>query len=269
MPAGKQPTLSQAQHWMQSALVGRDGPAPGAAPEQLVNPSSRLTAARHLAIYRQSYVARLRECMKNQFSALAYALGGELFQMFADQYLDAYPSGSYTLNDLGERFPAFLEETRPDAGQQEKESWVDFIIQLAQFEYALSVIFDAHSDDEPRPATLSTPDDRLRLAPLLRLFRHRHPVCRYYLDVTRDRKPELPPEGESYCAVTRNDYRLSLLEIKPAQYYFLDRLSEGDSVAQAKAHFVSHYGFDAQRLDGAWTHWKDSFISSGFFRESD
>ena len=207
--------------------------------------------------------------MKNQFSALAYALGEELFQMFADQYLEAYPSGSYTLNDLGERFPAFLEETRPDAGRQDKESWVDFIIQLAQFEYALSVIFDAHSDDEPRPATESTPDDKLKLAPLLRLFRHRHPVCRYHLDVTRNQQPELPPEQESYCAVTRNDYRLTLLEIKPAQYYFLDRLAKGDSITKAKEHFVTDYGFDSRQLDDAWTHWRTAFIASGFFRESD
>ena len=269
MPSGNQPTLSQTQRRMQSLLVRRGERVPPAAAEHLVNASSRLTAARHLAIYRQSYIARLRECMKNQFSALAHALGEELFQMFADQYLDAHPSDSYTLGDLGARFPAFLEETRPDAGRPEKESWIDFIIQLAQFEYDLSVIFDAHSDEHFTPATDSTPDDRLKLAPLLRLFRHRYPVCRYYLDVTRRRNPGLPPEEESYSAVTRNDYRLSLLEIKPAKYYFLDRLAIGDCVAQAKAHFVSHYGFDARRLDDAWAHWKNAFVASGFFRESD
>ncbi|HEX8709385.1 MAG TPA: DNA-binding domain-containing protein [Pyrinomonadaceae bacterium] len=192
MSTGKQFTLAQMQHWMQSLLIQPNGQGAAANPEHLINESSGLSAARYLNIYRQSYLARLRECMKNQFSALAYALGEELFQMFADQYLNAYPSGSYTLNDLGRRFPDFLAETRPDAGQEEKELWIDFIIQLAHFEYSLSLIFDEHSDEESRPATEATPDHRLKLAPLLRLFYHRYPICRYYLDVTRKKEPEFP-----------------------------------------------------------------------------
>ena len=264
MSTDKQFTLAQMQNWMQAVLIHKNGQIQGATPEYLINESSRLTAARHLNIYRQSYIARLRECMKNQFSALAYALGEELFQMFADQYLDAYPSGSYTLNDLGRRFPDFLEATRPDAGQEEKELWIDFIIELAQFEYTLSLIFDEHSDEEIKPATEATPDETLKLAPLCRLFHHRYPICRYYLDVTRKKKPELPFEEDSYSVVARNNYRLSLLEIKPAQYYFLEILAKGDSIAKAKEYFVNNYGFDAKRLDNAWKRWRKSFITAGF-----
>ena len=269
MSSGKQFTLAQMQNWMQSVLIQQNGQRLSANPEYLINESTRLTAARHLNIYRQSYIARLRECMKNQFSALAYALGEELFQMFADQYLDAYPSDSYTLNELGKRFPDFLEETRPDARQEEKESWIDFMIQLAHFEYTLSLIFDEHSDEETKPATESTPDEKLKLAPLFRLFYHRYPVCRYYLEVTRKKEPELPLEEDSYAAVTRNNYRLSLLEIKPAQYHFLEMLVKGDSIAKAKEYFVKIYGFDAKRLDNAWKRWRESFITAGFFYASD
>ena len=265
MSAGKQFTLAQIQNWMQAALVQQDGRAASVNPETLVNESGRLTAARHLHIYRYSYVARLRECMKSQFSALAYALGEELFQMFADQYLDAYPSDSYTLNELGRRFPRFLQETRPDGGQEAKEPWVDFIIQLAHFEYTLSVIFDAHCDEDARPANESTPDENLRLNPLLRLFHHPYPVCRYYLDVTRKKEPELPLPEESYCAVTRNNYRLSLLEINPAQYHFLEILAVENSVARAREQFVGRYGFDAVRLDDVWRTWREAFITAGFF----
>jgi hypothetical protein len=259
-------TLAQIQNWMQSALVGQDSPAPSLMPEEFINESSRLTAARHLNIYRQSYIARLRECMKNQFSALAFALGEDLFQMFADQYLDAYPSASYTLNDLGKKFPDFLEETRPDAEAPEKEEWVDFIIELARFEYQLSLIFDAPSDEDFRPANESTPDEALKPAPLFYIFHHRHPVAGYYLDVTQKKAPELPFEEESFCAVTRNDYRLGLTKLKPAQYYFLERLIKGESVAQAKEFFVNNYGFDAEKLDAVWKEWRKNFIASGFFR---
>jgi len=257
-------TLAQMQNWMQSALLRHDSQTPTENPESHINESSRLTAAQHLNIYRQSYVARLRECMKNQFSALAHALGEKLFQMFADQYLDAYPSASYTLNRLGAKFPDFLEETRPDGA--EKEEWIDFIIELARFEYTLSMIFDEHAEEKTNPATESTPDEALKLAPVFRLFRHRHPVCRYYLDVVNKKSPELPFEEETFCAVTRNAYRLSLLEIKPAQYFFLERIVQGDSVGQAKEHFVNIYNFDAEKLGDAWKHWRKNFIAAGFFR---
>jgi len=260
----KQFSLAQIESWMQSALVRQDLPVQSASPETFVNDSSRLTAARHLNIYRQSYIARLRDCMKNQFSALSFALGEELFQMFADQFLDAHPSDSYTLSELGRKFPDFLEETRPDASDEEKESWIDFMIELARFEYALSLIFEAF-EKETTPADEATPDEKLVCAPLLQIFYHRYPVCRYYLDVTRKNGPELPFEEDSYCAVTRNDYRLSLVEIKPAQYHFLERLLNGDSPREAKGFFVREYGFDAKKLDKAWKIWRKNFISAGFF----
>ncbi|MET0752333.1 MAG: DNA-binding domain-containing protein [Pyrinomonadaceae bacterium] len=267
MSEGKQFTLTQIQNWMQSALVRQDAPAAAAKTEFLVNESSRMSAARHLNIYRQSYIARLRECMKNQFSALAFALGDELFQMFADQYLDVYPSGSYTLYDLGKKCPDYLEETRPDAAQEEKESWIDFIIELARFEYILSVIFDAHAEEKILLANESTPDEELKLVPTFHLFHHPYPVCRYYLDVTRKKAPELPLEEESFCVVTRNNYRLSLLEIKPAQHHFLERVSAGDSIANAKEHVINLYGADAKKLDEVWKQWKKNFIAAGFFHK--
>ena len=248
---------------MQSVLVE---PNSGAAkPDQFINESSRLTAARHLNIYRQSYTARLRECMKNQFSALAYALGEELFQMFADQYLDIHPSDSYTLNDLGEKFPDFLEETRPDAEAEEKESWIDFMIELARFEYSLSEMFDEYAEEEIVLADNSAPDEALKLIPVFQIFQHTYPVCRFYLDVIQQRKPELPFEEPSFCAVTRNNYRLSLLEIKPAQYHFLELLTKGNSIAEAKNNFINKYGFDEKKFEKAWKIWRQTFIEAGFF----
>lgn len=264
MPTDTQFDLTQIQNWMQTVLISPENQS--ANPENFIKDSSRLTAARHLNIYRQSYIARLRECMKNQFSGLAYALGEELFQMFADQYLDFYPSDSYTLNNLGKNFPAFLQETRPDAGAEEKESWIDFIVELARFEYSLSVIFDENAEEEIVLADDSAPDEALKLIPVFHLFRHKYPICRYYLNVVKKRKPELPYEETSFCAVTRNDYRLGLLEIKPAQYYFLERLTKGESIVKAKDYCINIYGFDVKEFDNVWNIWRSNFIAAGFFK---
>lgn len=251
--------LAQLQGWMQYALVRQEADARAA---DFVMGSSRLDAEAHLGIYRRSYIARLRECMKNQFSALAYALGEDLFQMFADEYLGAYPSASYTLSDLGKNFPDFLEATRPRDG----ETWPDFMIELARFEFALSGIFDENSEEEFTFADSKTPDKNLRLVPIFYLFRHRYPVRQYYMDVMKKKEPELPFEQESFCAVTRANYRLGLSNLREGQFLFLERMAAGETVSEAKAYLVENCGFEKSKLSGIWPEWRKGFVQSGFFR---
>jgi hypothetical protein len=265
-------SLVELQNWMQGMLVkyvpvtnSRGGEAIRV--EEMVNSSKRLNATHHLDIYRHSYIARLRACMQNQFSVLAYALGTDLFEAFADQYLDTYPSESYTLNTLGENFATFLEETRPDAAFDEKEDWPDFMIELAGFEYALSVIFDEHAEEQNHVATAETPDDQLKLAPVFHLFQHQYPVCKYYLDFSQQQDPELPFPEESYCVVTRRNYKLGLFTIRAAQYYFLLSMQQGKSVDEAKQGLTNNFNFAPQKVDTIWPEWKRNFIASGFFDE--
>lgn len=253
--------LLHLQSWMQQALISPE--RPGGASE-FVRDSARLNAAQHLDIYRLSYIARLRECMKNQFSALAYALGDDLFQMFADDYLNTYPSDSYTLADLGRRFAGHLAATRP-AGVE--ESWPDFMIELAGFEFALSEMFDQAFEENVAPGP-DTPDCQLKLSPAVRLFRHRYPVCRYYLDVTKDLAPQLPFEQESFCAATRTNYRIGLSELRAGQYLLLNDMSEGFSAAEALARLVEIHNFDREKLNVVWPEWKKGFLASGFFTQS-
>ena len=53
--------------------------------------------------------------MREQFPALCHALGAALFDDFVADYIRDHPPESHTLYDLGRRFPAFLEDNRPDA----------------------------------------------------------------------------------------------------------------------------------------------------------
>lgn len=257
------------QRWMQHILVQQSASRhPGnlinATVADIVRPSTRLSADRHLAIYRMSYIARLRECMRNQFAALAYALGNDLFEAFTDQYLDVYPSHSYTLNDLGANFPAFLEETRPDKDEPTRELWPDFMIELAKFEYALSLIFDEHAADDLTLATSYTPDEELRLPPVFHLFQHRFPVCSFYLDFHRQNNPQLPFPADSWCVVTRRQYKLGLFHLKPAQYHFLTLMQQTGSVAAATTLLCQTFNFAPAQVATIWPEWRAYFIESGF-----
>lgn len=258
-------SVAQLQSWMQAMLVHHMPVAEGGLrTEDIVNATERLSALAHLNIYRYSYIARLRACMQNQFAALNYALGSGLFESFADQYLNTYPSNSYTLNTLGQKFPGFLQQTRPGAAELEKESWPDFMIELAQFEYTLSEMFDEKADESYCPAVWETPDELLKVIPVIRLFHTQYPICQYYLDYTRDKKPELPFPQESYCAVARRNYQLGLFNIPGAQYYFLKLMQEGLPATAARDRLLETFSFKRNDWDKIWPVWKKMFVDSGF-----
>ncbi len=114
--------LGQIQRWMQAALMHPVGIAEGIASaearshidvgpheaESVVTRSRALTALERLAIYGYAYYARLLECLREEFPVLKHALGEELFDAFAAEYLQQYPSRSYTLFQLGSNFPRFV-----------------------------------------------------------------------------------------------------------------------------------------------------------------
>jgi hypothetical protein len=185
--------LEQIQRWMQAAIMHPVGVAQGIASaearrhidvrpdeaETVVTRSKALTALERLAIYGYAYYARLLECLGDEFPVLKHALGEDLFDAFAAEYLEHYPSRSYTLFHLGLKFPRFLAETRPNqegkgssaadhiavaesrgagagspdpatAGSRGRETpaegasvdWPDFLIDLATLELTFNEVFD-------------------------------------------------------------------------------------------------------------------------------
>jgi len=259
-------SITDIQNWMQAMLIQHMPVSHlDTHTNDVIRDSKRLSATQHLSIYRHSYIARLRACMQSQFKCLAYALGEPLFQDFADQYLDSHPSASYTLNELGKNFAAFLEKTRPQ-GEEEEDNWPQFIIELAAFEYALSEAFDVLETNADIPDT-NTPDHLLTLAPRLLLFEHQFPICNFYLDFNAALLPELPFQQQSYCGISRQNYKLGLFSIGPDQYHFLNSMKSGASVAEAQEELIASFNFNRIDLDRVWPIWRSNFIASGFIVE--
>lgn len=249
--------------WMQHMITTGKGTQEVYSVPDIVHASSRLSAENHLDIYKGSYIARLRECMRNQFTALAWALGDALFDSFTDDYLAVYPSHSYTLNNLGAHFAQYLQQTRPDKDETVKEDWPDFMIELAEFEFQLSVIFDEPCSYEPKVAIVSDIDSELLISPLAHLFSHTYPVRRYYLDTVLKKEPPLPLPEPEQCVVTRVDFRLGLFEVNTGQFHFLSIMKEGLSVADALTAFKLRWGFSDTDLEAVWPAWRSYFIQSG------
>lgn len=234
--------------------------------EDVIAHSEKLTAKEHLAIYQRSYIARLRNCMSQQFSVLEYALGEAIFCAFADDYLASQPSQNYNLSFLGAHFANYLENNRPDAEQDEKEDWIDFMIELAQFEYAIGVLFEEKAEEEYQLATLETPEEELRLLPIFSLFKFRFPVRKYYSEFKNGKEPDVPLEKESYSVVLRHQFKLAIYDLHKEQYDFLSFLKEEKNIAVAKELFKMQSAANSTPFDEVWQSWKERWITANFFR---
>jgi hypothetical protein len=250
--------LGRLQRWMQAVITHRGGVGSGVASpaarqsvavdaqtlESIVTPSETLSGAERLAIYSRSYHARLLQCMREMLPALHHALGEELFNLFALDYLQHHPPRSYTLDNLADRFAQHLAETRPDsdAPPSERESWPDFIVELAAMEWAFLKVYDG---DGLEGRALPSADDICALdlerilearpspAPCLRLFAFRYPVHAYLIAVRRGERPPIPAPSETFVAATRLNFRVMLYELSAQQYAVLRALDGQHALADA------------------------------------
>lgn len=260
-------SLADVQRWMLEALT-HPGRLDHAAIDHHLLSGPQLDAAARLAIYQRSYILRLTECLAEQFPALRHALGEGLFDDFAREYLRAHPSDSYTLYELGRRFPAWLEASRPDRdrAEEDREDWIDFMVDLARYERELFRLFDAPGNEgRPWPG-VETPDERLILQPCFALGEYRYPVAWYYHEVRARRQPVFPPRRPSHVAMARRDYLTSTFPINAVHFRFLRALSLRGSVAEALSAVAGELQRPEAEVARSWaTEVRRAWIEAGFF----
>ena len=280
--------LGQIQRWMQSVIMHPDGVAEGMADdkarhhidvspeeaERVVTRSRSLSALARLAIYSNAYHARLVECLREEFPILARALGEETFDAFAIGYLQRYPSQSYTLIQLGARFPSFLAETAPPG--EEDAAWAGFLVDLATLEWTFSEVFDGPGV-EGLPLLdvqrcLDLPPERLpeiHLVPVecLRLLALRYPVHRYYAAARADEEPPLPEPADTYLAVTRRNFVVRHIPLSRTGFVLLQALCAGQSLGEACATTARTGQTDMEQLAVELRGWFQQWAAEGFFRE--
>jgi hypothetical protein len=253
-------SLTELQHWFQAAIMRPDMSA--AMPEDarvtavtggeamttevatVITASTRQHPAQRLAVYRRGYRLRLLECLRGSFPALCHLLGQDLFDAFAEDYLAAYPSRSYTLFHLGAHFADHLRRTRPDRDRPpaERETWVDLMVDLARFERVFAEVYHGPgTETSPIPRAVDLPADTdpawpeltLRPTPCLRLATTRYPVHSYAAAVTRGEAPPPPRAQPSVLAVHRRGYTVLVTELSPPTDQLLAALREGETLTNA------------------------------------
>jgi hypothetical protein len=290
-----QPELGTVQRWFQSVISHPDGVAGGVEAEEaqrmmrlrrselekVIRRSKNLSAEERLGIYANAYYARLLECLRESFPVLCKALGRELFDEFAFDYLQRYPSSSYTLSRLGDRFADFLEETRPDrsaSGATPAVDWPDFLIDLARLEWTIEQVFDGPGVEGQ--ALLSAADlrgmdparfgeARLRPVVCLTLLTFKFPVNDYYTAARRlgegAEAPDTPAPGAQYLALTRRDYVVRRIVLSAAQHALLTGLKEGRQVNESIALAAERWAGDEAAFAAAIGEWFGEWSAAGLF----
>lgn len=282
--------LERIQRWMQAAIMHPSGVADGIASpqarehldvhphdiEQVLTRSQAMSAVERLEVYGNAYFARLIECLREEFPVLRHALGEDAFDTFAVGYLQNYPSRTYTLIQLGSNFPRYLAESTPSDDEMPAH-WVDFVVDLAQFELAVSEVFDGPgSEGQPlldMQQLLTLPqsrilDVRLECVDCLRLIRLRCPAHRYY-DAVRCEKEAMPsgPE-ETHLALNRRKYVVQHHELSKTGYELLTRLASGESLGAAFEGVMRGGQLSSVALAPNLRSWFLDWSSAGFFRRA-
>lgn len=91
-------------------------------------------------VYTTDYVLRMTEVLGEQFGGCWKVLGDDDFLATCEAYIKAYPSHYKTLSYYGESFPDFLIK--------EHSEEMEFIGELANFEWAYQGLFHSKSDHD-------------------------------------------------------------------------------------------------------------------------
>ncbi|MEO7169851.1 MAG: DNA-binding domain-containing protein [Sphingomonas sp.] len=222
------------QAWLQAAML--DGEAADARDHVLGD--NRLTAEMRVGIYAQGYRLRLLECLGTEYPVLSALAGPTAFGLFAQGYIAAHPSRSYTLYDFGADFADYLDAARP-AGDGTPQAVEAIPGALARIERARAEVHRARGV-ESRAVPLTEAGLDPVIASILglglarawwrpdsvRLLELPFDFTETLAAVDRCEPPCLPLAAPSLMAVSRIDYRVACHRLEGWQHDWLAHLPD-------------------------------------------
>ncbi len=254
-------SLRDEQLWMVAAITGAEVDA--ADVDRFITPSAKMKPAERLDVYRTGYIARLVECLEDDYPVLAKSLGEEGFFSLCEAYVARHPSTSPNLNYFGRHMAALLRD-RGDAFRSE----------LAQLEWSLVEVIHAELSPPLDLTELKSrrieawESARFAKSDAVRLFRFEHPVNAYFQAVrVDDESPELPKPSPSAVAVYRKDLTVWRMNLTPPMVRILAPLFDGATFGEALARLEADETDEAALADAAQNLmvWFREWVDGGFF----
>ena len=229
---------------------------------EVVLPSRSMTSAERIGVYHGMYLMRMEEALETDYPVIRYHLGDHQFAHLVREYVQRYPSTSYTLNRLGDYLPQFfLDESEwPQAA---------FLHDLARLELAMTEVFDEEETPVLGAAELEevSPEawEAARLQPIaaFRLLAFKHSVTPNLVAFHEDRPSPSPRRRASWVALYRRDYSVLRLELSRAEHDLLRAIVDGTPLGEALA--VAAASSKSSRQQAKVFRWFRTWISEGLF----
>lgn len=251
--------LDAAQRWLFDRItrpLGMPTPDPDADARWVT--SGRLPSAERIAVYQRAYFSRLVGCLRDDYPALAHALGADEFEALCMEFVETHPPESASLNHYGAPFADFCA-TRPT--QQ-----APFLSELARLEWAVVECIHADAERSLDARELGAISEaqwalaRLIPSPAARLLGTTHAVHAHYRAFLAGETPEPPAVEACTIAVCRRGDPVKCVEVAPRLAGLLQRLMSGEPLASALADVPDDAGA-AGELERALTEW----VACGLF----
>jgi hypothetical protein len=256
-------SLSELQGWMVDAITGPQA----SSGRGIVASDSRLSAAGRLHVYRHAYSARLLECLRDDYPALAATLGDSRFDALGREYIARHPSQSFSLNAWGRQMANVCATSAP-------LEQAAFYAELAALEWALVEVTHAEaaapldSSELQRIPSAAWGGIRFVASDALRVLSFRYPVNAHYQAYRSEGVVlPVPAQSPSTTAVYRRELTLWRMDLTPAMTRVLNALLAGETLGQALAR-IELDGADAEAVAEAERSvmvWFRAWVASSFF----
>lgn len=214
-----------------------------------IKPNDRLNSFERLEIYNRQYWFRIFSSFEEDFPGLKSIVGSRKFERLMRAYLEAHPSRSFTLRNLGSSLPTWLRENPKFTEPRSAEA-----VAMADLEWAHIEAFDSERRQPLTTEEIALLDDHslLSLQPYLKLVEAPSAIDDALIAVrdasqgagaqasnavgihlvrrTRSRKPT---PGQIYLAVHRHEDSVYYKRLSREDYLLLRAFEQGVTLGEA------------------------------------
>lgn len=266
--------LVTVQKWLQAFIVdpGSDeeallaaeqaaGLGPNSA-ENMILPSPTLEPAERLQIYRNMYLLRMEEALEMDFPVVQQFVGERAFFRLVGEYVEVFPSRSWTLDHLGLHFSKFL-------GEHKTLEHSGFLRDMARVEWALCDAFNSRNSNSIQMTDLANVDPSdfesliLKPIPALQVLTVDHNVNAYYKKWVLDEPTPEPVEEPDWLLIWRDsiDFKRWRLSVSEAGHHFLQLLLAQKTLGESLEDTIERYEIPEAEL----FEWFSGWVSEGLF----
>jgi len=243
--------------------LDKDAELVARAPEWVTG-NDRLLPVEQLEIYREQFWLRHSASLVEDFPGLGGILGQGDWERLIEEYLEARPPESFSLRDLGDRLPEFIE-TREWLPHRE------LCNDMARLEWAYVDAFDA-ADAPPLDAEKlkSVPEDawesaRIALDPALRLLETRYPVAELRRALRTSSEPvPIPEPSPENLVIHRVQGNLFFQPVSRGAFELLCALGEELPLGAACERAIERVPAEAESIENDVAAWFEDWGKRGF-----